>query len=167
MADKKQMLIDILKMNAEVVPTAIRLGKSIQNNFTPSFMEHAGWYENELPKELDKYAFDTPTEQGIGTFRLTGSPRDTAAEFAGAADYGSKRGDLRQSLFDAWAHQAINNNPLMSSEKNRVDNFMQDQAGLKYGAKNPNATRQQIVKEAVKYGRTHDFGEMPSFRPEK
>jgi hypothetical protein len=163
MADKKQMLIDILKMNAEIGPTAIRLGKAIQKNYTPSFMEHAGWYENQLPKELDAYAYDTPTEKGIGTFRLTGSPRDTAAEFAGAADYG-RNGDLKQDLFNAWAHQAINNNPLMSSEKNRVDNFIQDQAGLKYGAQNPKATRKQIVKEAVKYGRTHDFGELPSFK---
>ena len=113
------------------------------------FIQHSLWYENNLPTMLDKYS------NKIGPKRIEGGPRDTAAEFAGAADYGQRTpDDYYRALQDATYYQNTRN-----TGKNAADNLTQDAAGLALGTCNPLMSKKNIVKQAVKYGLSNDFSE--------
>lgn len=113
------------------------------------FIQHSFWYENNLPPMLDKYS------NKIGPKRIEGGPRDTAAEFAGAADYGQRTpDDYYRALQDATYYQNTSN-----TGKNAADNLTQDAAGLALGTCNPLMSKKNIVKQAVKYGLSNDFSQ--------
>ena len=98
---------------------------------------------------LDKY------NKKIGPKRIEGGPRDTAAEFAGAADYGQRApADYNRALENATYYQNSYN-----KGKNAADNITQDAAGLALGMCNPLMPKKDLVKQAVKYGLSNDFSE--------
>ena len=123
--------------------------QAITDAATMPFIQHSLWYENNLPPMLDKYS------NKIGAKRIEGGPRDTAAEFAGAADYGQRApADYNRALENATYYQNTRN-----TGKNAADNLTQDAAGLALGMCNPLMTKKNIVKQAVKYGLSNDFSE--------
>lgn len=138
-----------------------KLARALIDYNRPSFKEHETWYNSELPVMLDKYAFGDKNGQGaIGTFRQVGSPRDTAAEFAGAADWGQRApADYYRALDNATLYQNIYN-----SGKNAQDNVTQDAAGLALGICNPNMSKADIVRQSVNYANKNSFGTPPSFK---
>ena len=168
MADKQQLVNALLnyvqmparQINAMFAGVPGKIKTAYDQSQTPDFKEHATWYEGQLPSELDKYAYGQNGLGAIGTLRTEGSPRDAAAEFAGAADWGTKSKDYDQALFNAKLHQ-YKSNPL--SPKNRSDAITQDQAGLEWAKANPNATRRQIIEQAIKYAQQNDFGVGPQY----
>ena len=169
MADLRQKLVNALinytQMPAQQINTMFggvpgKVKTAFDQSQTPAFREHANWYEGQLPSELDKYAYGDDGKGAIGTLRMEGSPRDAAAEFAGAADWGTKGGDYEQAVFNAKLHH-YKSNPFDS--KNRNDAIAQDIAGLEWAKANPNATRRQIIEQAVKYAQQNDFGVGPQF----
>jgi len=138
-----------------------KLAKALMDYGRPSFRQHESWYNNEMPSMLDKYAFGDQNGQGaIGTFRQVGSPRDTAAEFAGAADWGQRApADYYRAMDNAALYQNMWN-----SGKNARDNLTQDAAGLALGMCNPNMSKSDIVKQAVNYANMNNFGQPASFK---
>lgn len=136
------------------------LVKALKDYRSEPFKQHENWYNNEMPSMLDKYAFGDNGQPAIGNFRQTGSPRDTAAEFAGAADWGQRApADYYRALDNAKLYQA-----LWNSGKNAQDNITQDAAGLALGICNPNMSKADIVRQSVKYANQNDFGTPASFK---
>lgn len=168
MADKQKLinaLLNYVQMPAQQINTMFggipgKAKLAFEQSRTPQFQEHAAWYEGQLPAELDKYAYGQDGKGAIGTLRTEGSPRDAAAEFAGAADWGTKTNDYDQAIFNAKLHQ-YKSNPF--SFKNRNDAITQDIAGIEWAKANPNATRRQIIEQAVKYAQQNDFGLGPQY----
>ena len=118
---------------------------------SPESDKHAKWYNEELPKLLDKHQAE------IGLKRVEGLPRDTAAEFAGAADWAQRApANYNQDVYNATAYQYLNH-PLAT--KNRNDNIVQDKAGSALGVCNPLMSKDDLVNQAVKYSLTHDFNQ--------
>ena len=144
---------DINKVNLGPAGAVIRKkakGGAVQafkDAATPEFIKHSFWYENNLPPMLDKY------KNKIGAKRVEGGPRDSAAEFAGAADYGQRApADYYRALDNAKYYQDT-----YHTGKNAADNYTQDAAGLALGMCNPNMSKEDIVKQAVQYGLSNDF----------
>jgi hypothetical protein len=109
---------------------------------------------------LDEYSYGDNGQPAIGNFREVGSPRDTAAEFAGAADWGQRApADYYGALNNAKLYQNIFNNG-----KNAQDNITQDAAGLALGMCNPLMGKQDIVRQSVNYANKNNFGRPASFR---
>jgi hypothetical protein len=134
--------------------------KALKDSRSPEFAKHENWYNNEMPMMLDKYAFGDNGKGAIGTQRMVGSPRDTAAEYAGAADWGQRApADYYGALNNAKLYQALYN-----SGKNAQDNVTQDAAGLALGMCNPNMSKQDIVKQSVNYANQNNFGRPASFK---
>ena len=151
MADYKQMLITALKnplggspqgyLN-QVLDFSNKLSHGGTDVVQPEFRAHADWYENQLPSELDRHTKE------LGMIRTEGSPRDFAAEFAGAADYASRTKDYDRAMQNAEVYQTLAN-PLLY--KDRRDAIAQDKAGIEWAKANPKATRREAVEAAVKY----------------
>jgi hypothetical protein len=125
----------------------------LENNYSDLFKDHANWYENVMPAMLDAYP-------ELGTKRIVGTPRDTAAEYIGAADWARmKQGNPYDTENAAIAYQE-----LYRSGKNARDNIVQDKAGIALGACNPGLTREQLIPLGVKYAKENDFGRYPQYK---
>ena len=137
-----------------------KLIKALKDYTSPEFSQHRNWYNNELSPMLDKYAFGNNGGGAIGTERPEDTPRDAAAEFAGAADWGQRApADYYRALTNAKFYQDYQN-----SGKNAKDNYTQDAAGLALGICNPNMSKQDIVKQSVNYANQNNFGKPASFK---
>ena len=134
--------------------------KALRDKTSSEFKQHEDWYNNKMPAMLDEYAYGDNGQPAIGNFREVGSPRDTAAEFAGAADWGQRApADYYGALNNAKLYQNIFNNG-----KNAQDNITQDAAGLALGMCNPLMGKQDIVRQSVNYANKNNFGRPASFR---
>ena len=151
MADTKAKLIELLRnpmggMPQGYLSQVLDFGRKSMHAASdvvqPEFKAHADWYEKQLPGELDRHTKE------LGMIRTENSPRDYAAEFAGAADYAMRTKDYDRAMENADVYQTLSN-PL--SMTNRRQAIAQDKAGIEWAKANPNATRRQAIEAAIKY----------------
>lgn len=140
---------DILLTLSEAGRSAVKAGKE--------FPKHVDWYNKTLPGLL------SASHPELGTFRLTGSPRDTAAEYAGALDW-ARRSPLSADtdILLAKIYQFLNH----GTTKAAKDNLKQDIAAILYG-KGKTLSDKEIVDLAAKYAAENSFGKGPvDYNPE-
>ena len=151
MADIKAKLIELLRNPMGGTPQGYlnqmfefgnKLNRAAADTSTPEFKAHENWYEHQLPTELDKHTKE------LGMIRSDQSPRDYAAEFAGAADYALRTKDYDRAMQDADVYQTLSNT---LNVKNKMKSTAQDEAGIEWAKANPNATRRQAIEAAIKY----------------
>ena len=125
------------------------LGKPIKGY--KAFSKHSDWYDNTLPGLL------STKHPELGTFRLTGSPRDTAAEYAGALDWARKSPfGANTDILLAKIYQFLNH----GTTKAAKDNLRQDIAAIVYG-KGKDLSDQEIIDLAAKYASENFYGSGP------
>ena len=114
---------------------------------------HAAWYDDVLPHELDTKHRD------LGLARVTGTPRDTAAEYAGAMDW-AQRSPYPKPVDAGLAlvYQLLNH----GLTKNARDNMLQDISAIWNTDKDKKLTQSQIIELAAKYAKQNDFGTAPT-----
>lgn len=125
----------------------------------PETKAHATWYDETLPTMLDKY------KDVIGTQRTSGTLRDIAAEFIGAADYAQRySGSESQAGLNANLYQYLNNGITPDADANRF----QDKAGLAFGMQNKNMSKEDLVKAGIEWAKRTSpnapINNMPSSR---
>jgi hypothetical protein len=113
-----------------------------------AFDEHKTWYNEAMPVEL------SAKHPELGRARAVGSPRDTAAEYAGAMDW-AQRSPFGETTDSALAiiYQLLNN----GLTKNARDNMQQDLAAIK-AAKGKDYSQSDLLDIAAKYAKEHSYG---------
>jgi hypothetical protein len=134
--------------------------RSLYDNYVaPETKAHATWYDETLPTMLDKY------KDVIGTQRTSGTLRDIAAEFIGAADYAQRySGTEDQARLNANLYQYVTNGITADADANRF----QDKAGLAFGMQNKNMSKEDLVKAGIEWAKrtspSAPINNMPSSR---
>jgi hypothetical protein len=116
------------------------------------FDKHKTWYNEAMPVAL------SAKHPELGRARVVGSPRDTAAEYAGAMDW-AQRSPFGKNTDSALAaiYQLLNH----GLTKNALDNIVQDWAAIKTG-KGKKLSESEILDLAAKYASENDYGEAPT-----
>jgi hypothetical protein len=138
------MALEVIKTITETIAKPKKAAKE--------FSKHKTWYNEAMPLELSaKYP-------ELGLARVSGTPRDTAAEYAGAMDW-AQRSPFGETTDSALAviYQLLNH----GLTKNARDNMQQDLAAIK-AAKGKNFSQQELIDLAAKYAKQNDFGTAPT-----
>ena len=114
---------------------------------------HAAWYDEALPEAL------SAKHPELGLARVVGTPRDTAAEYAGAADW-VQRSPYPKPVDAGLAlmYQFLNH----GLTKNARDNMVQDISAIWNTSKDQKLSQDQLIEIATKYAKDHDFGVAPT-----